>query len=43
MVQESVLIAQELRDHFAKYGLETKEPEPLDVGPVAGCYFAEKF
>ncbi|XP_067931095.1 uncharacterized protein [Watersipora subatra] len=36
VVQESVLSAQGLRDHLARYGLETKEPEALDGGRLLG-------
>ncbi|KAG1706946.1 hypothetical protein GQR58_003572 [Nymphon striatum] len=36
VVRESVLSAQELREHLARYGLESKAPEGLDGGRVLG-------
>ncbi|XP_067943371.1 uncharacterized protein [Watersipora subatra] len=36
VVQESVLGLEELRKHFAKYGLATKKPEGLDGGRLLG-------
>ncbi|XP_067943207.1 uncharacterized protein [Watersipora subatra] len=36
VVQESVLNAQGLRDHLARYELETKEPEALNGGRLLG-------
>ena len=36
VVQESVVGAEEVRRHLAKYGLETKEPESLDRGRLLG-------
>jgi len=36
VVQESVVGAEEVRKHLAKYGLETKESESLDGGRLLG-------
>ena len=35
VVQESIVSAEEVRKHLARYGLESKEPERLDGG---GCW-----
>ena len=36
VVQESVASAEEVRRHFARYGLETKKPKGLDGGRLLG-------
>ena len=36
VVQESIISAQELREHLSNYGLESKEPEGLDGGRLLG-------
>ena len=36
VVRESVVSAQKLREHLARYGLVTKEPESLDGGRLLG-------
>ncbi|MEL6805127.1 MAG: hypothetical protein AAFO91_15250, partial [Bacteroidota bacterium] len=36
VVQEAVVSSQEVREHLARYGLESKEPFTLDGGKVLG-------